>query len=167
MTQREKALERLAQMGIEYQIVEHPAVYTIEEMQSLGLPEHGHICKNLFLRDSKGKRHFLVTMEGDRRADLVQLAGLLDSTKLSFASAERLEKYLGLHKGEVTPLGIINDESHAVEVVLDKALWSHESVGVHPNDNTATVWISPADLERLVRENGNELRIVDFGVGDD
>ncbi len=160
MTEREKVFARLEELGVSYEVTEHPAVFTIGEMDALGLTAKGEVCKNLFLRDAKGRRHFLVVVPGEARADLRALAAQLESSKLSFASAERLEKYLGLKQGEVTPLGVLNDADAAVEVVFDRGLERFPSLGVHPNDNTATVWLSLADILRVVEGNGNEIRWV-------
>ena len=158
MTEREKVFARLEELGVSYEVTEHPAVFTIGEMDALGLTAKGEVCKNLFLRDAKGRRHFLVVVPGEARADLRALAAQLESSKLSFASAERLEKYLGLKQGEVTPLGVLNDADAAVEVVFDRGLERFPCLGVHPNDNTATVWLSLADILRVVEGNGNEIR---------
>lgn len=160
MTEREKVFARLEELGVSYEVTEHPAVFTIGEMDALGLTAKGEVCKNLFLRDAKGRRHFLVVVPGEARADLRALAEQLESSKLSFASAERLEKHLGLKQGEVTPLGVLNDADAAVEVVFDRGLERFPRLGVHPNDNTATVWLSLADILRVVEGNGNEIRWV-------
>ena len=160
MTEREKVFARLEELGVSYEVTEHPAVFTIGEMDALGLTAKGEVCKNLFLRDAKGRRHFLVVVPGEARADLRALAAQLESSKLSFASAERLEKYLGLKQGEVTPLGVLNDADAAVEVVFDRGLERFPCLGVHPNDNTATVWLSLADILRVVEGNGNAIRWV-------
>lgn len=160
MTEREKVFARLEELGVSYEVTEHPAVFTIGEMDALGLTAKGEVCKNLFLRDAKGRRHFLVVVPGEARAALRALAAQLESSKLSFASAERLEKYLGLKQGEVTPLGVLNDADAAVEVVFDRGLERFPCLGVHPNDNTATVWLSLADILRVVEGNGNEIRWV-------
>ena len=160
MTEREKVFARLEELGVSYEVTEHPAVFTIGEMDALGLTAKGEVCKNLFLRDATGRRHFLVVVPGEARADLRALAAQLESSKLSFASAERLEKYLGLKQGEVTPLGVLNDADAAVEVVFDRGLERFPCLGVHPNDNTATVWLSLAYIMRVVEGNGNEIRWV-------
>ena len=162
MSAQEKVFKRLNELNIKYEVMDHPAVYTIEEMDDLGITAKGDVCKNLFLRDEKGKRHFLVVLEKDKKADLKDIQKQLDSSKLSFASAERLDKYLKLEKGEVTPLGVINDVNAAVEVVFDKDLMEKNRLGVHPNTNTATVWIGFEDLKKLVEENGNEIKYLDI-----
>lgn len=157
---KEQVLQKLAELGIRYEIAEHPAAFTIEDIDREGLPHSEDICKNLFLRDAKGRRHFLVVMSKEKRADLALLQQQLGSTKLSFASEERLMTYLKLQKGAVTPLGILNDTGHTVEVVFDSDLVGRARLGVHPLVNTATVWISYEDLLRIIRENGNTVSTV-------
>ena len=99
MTEREKVFARLEELGVSYEVTEHPAVFTIGEMDALGLTAKGEVCKNLFLRDAKGRRHFLVVVPGEARADLRALAAQLESSKLSFASAERLENTSASNRG--------------------------------------------------------------------
>lgn len=153
---KQKVYDALAEAGIEYERVDHPPVFTIEEMDALELPHPEAVVKNLFLRDAKGKRHFLVVLPGHRQADLRTLGERL-GTKLSFASEERLEKYLGLTKGSVTPLGVLNDENQAVELIFDEELKSMPLLGVHPNHNTATLFLKTEDLIRLVTVRGSKL----------
>ena len=97
----------LNEKGIPYEAVEHEAVFTMEEMERAGINAHGCICKNLFLRDAKGKQHFLVTVPDERRVDLKWLSSALGTSKLSFASAERLDKELGEPPVRVSPIGIL------------------------------------------------------------
>lgn len=160
MSDRKAALARLDALGIPYELTEHPAVFTIEEMEQLGLTRGGMVCKNLFLRDAKGRRHFLVVIPSDCRADIKLIETQLGSTRLSFASAQRLQKYLGLVGGEVTPLGVVNDPDAAVEVVFDRSLEGNPRIGVHPNDNTATVWLTFDDLLHFVKDNGNTVHFI-------
>lgn len=101
-------------------------------------------------------------MPEERKIELKTLHEKIGSTKLSFASAERLEKYLGVQQGCVSPLGILNDEVRNVTVIFDSVLLGEAQVGVHPNDNTATIWLSFENLYRLIREHGNEVEIVVF-----
>ena len=152
----------LEEKGIPFEWVEHKAVYTIEEMQELGLEDMEDIAKNLFLRDQKGKRHFLIVIRADKQANLKELGERLGIGKLSFASEERLEKYMKLKKGAVTPLGVLNDENCAVEVFLDEDFLKMKKIGVHPNENTASVYLATEDLLRIIREHGNPLEIVSF-----
>ena len=148
-TMQKAVTDVLDSLGIAYEVLEHPPVYTIDEMESLGITGRGDVVKNLFLRDAKGKRHFLVVLDKDKRADLKTLQEQLGCSKLSFASEERLKKHLGLSKGAVTPLGILNDAQGAVELVFDRDLTGRQRLGVHPNENTATLWISFDDLKKV------------------
>lgn len=114
------------------------------------------------MKNSNGKKHYLVVLKGDKKADLKSIKSQINSTALSFASEERLEKYLGLSKGAVTPLGIINDEEHLVNIVLDEDLKKEEIIGVHPNVNTSTVFISYNDLIKFINSFGNEIFYVNI-----
>lgn len=160
---KQKILALLTERGIAFDMLEHPAVYTIEEMAQAGITEKGTVCKNLFLRNAKGNVHYLVTVPEERRIDLHALAGKLGSTRLSFASPERLSKYLGVAQGSVSPFGILNDASKSVILVFDKSLQGDPAVGVHPNDNTATLWLGFAALCGILAEHGNEIRHLSFG----
>lgn len=158
---REPVLAALAAAGIEYELTDHPAVYTMEEMNALRLPHGEAVVKNLFLRDPKGRRFFLASLRGDKRADLKTLGERL-GVRLSFASEERLGELLGLEKGSVTPLGVLNDQERRVEVLFDADIRAMPLVGVHPNENTATVFLSPLELERLIRDHGNPFEWVEL-----
>ena len=158
---KEKVLNKLNELNIEYKKVEHVPVYTIEDMDNLGdVFEGAKICKNLFVRDQKGKRHFLIVLPEEKRAPLAEIATKIGSTKLSFASEERLMKYLKLTPGAVTPLAVINDENAEVEVVFDEELKTADMLGVHPCVNTATILITPANLEKYVNLNNNKIKYI-------
>ena len=159
---KEEVLEKLDALNIEYKEITHDAVYTIEEMDALGKDyfEGAKICKNLFVRDQKGKRHFLVVLPEEKRAPLDVIATKIGSTRLSFASNERLMKYLKLTPGAVTPLSVINDEENAVEVILDEELKNEVKVGVHPCVNTVTVLLSMNDVEKYISSCGNKIKYI-------
>ena len=148
--------------GIAFEKLEHEAVYTMEDMDKAGITAKGTVCKNLFLRDAKGKNHFLVTVPEEKRVDLKLLAEKIGSTKLSFASADRLAKYLCVEQGCVSPFGVLNDESRSVTVVLDQGLQFNDTIGVHPNDNTASVWLDFKSLRQVIEEHGNKIMLVRF-----
>ncbi|MDY4193494.1 MAG: prolyl-tRNA synthetase associated domain-containing protein [Bariatricus sp.] len=150
--QKQRIYDMLKKLNIKYEVIEHEPVYTMEDMDRLGLPAKGTLCKNLFLRDSKGKRHFLVTCDEAKKVELKSLARQLGTSGLSFASEERLEKYLGLKQGSVTPFGLINDTDHAVEFFIDRDLTKCKSLGIHPLENTATVFLSYKDLDKFLWE---------------
>lgn len=161
MESRRAILEELNKMGIRYELIEHEAAYTVEDMDRIGFAEDVTICKNLFVRDQKKKpNHWLVVLHKDKRADLDSLADQLGTKHLSFASADRLKRYLGLAQGEVTPLGVLNDTDRAVTVAFDSDLKGLDRIGVHPNDNTATLYISFADVLRFITEGGNVVKYV-------
>ncbi len=158
---REKVLEKLKELNIEFKEVEHEPVFTIEDMDALGdVFEGAKICKNLFVRDQKGKRHFLIVVPEEKRVPLAELATKIGSTKLSFASEERLMKYLKLKPGAVTPLAVVNDENSAVEVYFDEELKKEKVLGVHPCVNTSTILISQENLEKYVTANNNKLKYI-------
>ena len=143
--------EVLKNHSIVFEKYEHPAVFTTAEADILCKQIPGKQCKNLFLTNDKGTKHFLVTIAHDKRADLKQLGELLGQKGLRFASAERLQKYLGLTPGSVSPLGLINDTSHDVEFLIDSELLEQERIYCHPNINTATLGIKVEDFSRLLQ----------------
>ncbi len=158
---RENVLKKLQELNIEYKEVEHVPVFTIEDMDKLeNIFEGAKICKNLFVRDQKGKRHFLIVIPEEKMAPLSEIATKIGSTKLSFASGERLMKYLKLTPGSVSPLAIINDESNAVEVIFDEDLKNEKLLGVHPCVNTSTILITPSNLEKYVKELNNKIKYI-------
>ena len=160
MKKHEIVLSVLADLSVPYEWTEHPAAYTMEDMERYGLTKAGMICKNLFLRDFKGKRHFLVVLAGSKKADLKLIASQIGSSALSFASEKRLSDILNLQTGEVTPLGIVNDREHTTEIVFDKELISVKRLGVHPNINTATLWISFDGLLTYINHFGNNIAYI-------
>ena len=159
---KEEIYHLLEEKGIAFEKLEHQAVYTMEDMDKAGITARGTVCKNLFLRDSKGKNHFLVTVPEEKRVNLKVLTEKIGSTKLSFASADRLAKYLGVEQGCVSPFGVLNDESKSVTMVFDQELQFNDAVGIHPNDNTATVWLNFKSLRRVIEERGNEIMLIKF-----
>jgi Ala-tRNA(Pro) deacylase len=153
-------LDALDRLGIRYDLHEHPPVFTVgEALQHWASIQATH-CKNLFLRNKKGTRHYLVVAEHSRDVDLRQLAARVGDDRLSFGSPERLARVLGLSPGSVSPFGLLNDALHEVRVVLDASLRSCSRVGFHPNINTATIVIAETDLERFLESCGNPLQIV-------
>ena len=143
---------------------EHPPVMTVEESLRLVPKLPGAKTKNLFLRDKKGRRHFLVTVPHDITVDLGALGVALGVGGVGFASAERLRKHLGLAPGSVSLLGLVNDEAHAVEFVIDRSLWEADAVQAHPLTNTATMVVAHADLERFLEATGHPPRVIDVPV---
>ena len=145
----------LNENGFWHEITEHKAVFNMEECADLALPYPEDDAKNLFVRDDKKRNYYLITVRGDKRVDLKAFRKAQGLRPLSFASAEELMACLGLIPGAVTPLGLLNDPEHRVRFYLDTEFLGNR-IGVHPCDNTATVWLQAEDLMRLIREHGNE-----------
>lgn len=160
MNSRENIFLRLNELQIPFELVEHAPAFTMDEYNALGFNPNDEICKNLFLRDYKGTRHMLVVLKGSKHADLQLIRGEVDSSKLSFASDERLAKFLDVKKGSVSPLGLINDATSTVEVYFDEDLKNAPRLGFHPNDNTATVFVSFADVRKYIESTGHTVRFV-------
>ena len=151
----------LTERGIWHEITEHPAVYNMEEMAAVDLPYPEADGKNLFLRDDKKRHYYLLTLRGDKRVDLKAFRQANGTRPLSFASAEDLQAKLGLLPGAVTPLGALNDREGQVEVFLDQDFLAPPGlIGVHPNDNPATLWLRTEDLIALLRDHGTAVRVV-------
>lgn len=161
-TSPEALLARLAELGIATTVHRHPPVFTVEESKALrGSLPGGHI-KNLFLRNKKGDRMWLVVLEEDARVDLKALAPRIDGDKLSFGSPERLMTHLGVLPGSVTPLALVNDKTQKVALVLDRAILAMDPVNCHPLTNDMTVALSPAGLQAFFAATGHQPRLLDF-----
>lgn len=150
----------LDQHGISYERFDHPAVFTCDEAERLCPDMPGTSIKNLFLRDRSGAHHFLVSVGYGKNVDLKKLAEALGVSKLSFASPERLQRYLGVDPGSVTLLGLVHDRDHAVQVILDTALQG-QVLQCHPLVNTQTLVISAEDLQRFFSATGHAARFLD------
>jgi len=159
---RKQLLELLKSLDISYKIKEHPPVATVDEAREHWTDVPGMHCKNLFLRDKRGKQHYLVVMEKDKAFSFDRINELLGNEKVSFASERRLLKYLQLTPGSVTPFGVISDKENHVIVLLDEGLKASELVNFHPNENTATLTLSFTDFERFMQQCGNTFQYIDF-----
>jgi len=158
----QKVYDVLENLGIEYEKHEHPPVYTVEEAEKYWKDMKGKHCKNLFLRNKKGKRHYLLILEHSKKADLKALTKRVNEDTLSFASADRLMKFLGLETGAVSAFGLINDTNNSVEVIIDNDLKKADKIGFHPNVNTATVILNFEDFEKFLDYCGNKIRYLHF-----
>lgn len=144
----------LDEHNIEYEITEHKAVFNMEELDSVDLPYPEWDAKNLFVRDDKKRNYYLITVKGDKRVDLKEFRKQQGLRALSFASAEDLLAIMQLTPGSVSPLGLLNDAEHRVHFYLDTEFTGNK-IGVHPNDNTATVWMQADDLMEIIQKHGN------------
>ncbi|MDT8274239.1 MAG: prolyl-tRNA synthetase associated domain-containing protein [Desulfomonilia bacterium] len=152
--------EFFAQHAIGYQRYDHEPVFTCEQADRLDLPGGSAKTKNLFLRDRKGRRHFLISVMADKTVNVKALEEVLEVKGLSFASPERLMKHLGLTPGAVTILGVLNDRDSRVEVIVDEDLWKCSSLQCHPQVNTSTLIISLDDVRRFLKLTDNPVRVL-------
>jgi Ala-tRNA(Pro) deacylase len=161
MSEQEAAVvARLRELGIQFARHEHPPVATVEEAAKHWTGIDATHCKNLFLRNQKGNRHYLAVIAHSKRADLRALADQIGDGKLSFGSPERLMTHLGLTPGSVSPFGLIHNRDHAVRVVLDRELGSATRLSFHPNINTSTFVVSAPDFVRFLEACGNPVQHV-------
>lgn len=126
MNNKEKVYKYLDQNKIIYSVSEHPPIHTIDALDGHDIPNKDKIAKNLFLRNDNGKKHYLITIRQDKTVDIKDLREKIGSSRLSFASEERLMDQLGLKKGSVTPLGVLNNQNTKVEVYFDEDLVDEE-----------------------------------------
>ena len=147
--------------NIWYEITEHKAVYNMEELKEVDIPYPEYDAKNLFVRDDKKRNYYLITVKGDKRIDLKEFRKKNNIRPLSFASEDDLLNIMNLRAGSVTPLGLLNDKENKVQFYIDKDFMKDKHIiGVHPNDNTATVWLKVEDLIDIIKEYGNKVNIV-------
>lgn len=151
----------LEENGIDYERSDHPAVFTCEEADRLVPPMEGEKIKNLFVRDKKGRRHFLLVVGYEKIVDLKSLSSLMGISSLTMASPDRLKRYLGVDPGSVTILAVINDTEKKVEVVFDRALWHSQSFLCHPLINTSTLVISKEGIRRFFELTGHGVIVLD------
>lgn len=160
-TTPEKIITFMEELGISYDLHHHEAVFTTKESKHLYETIDGGHCRNLFLKDKKG-RMALVTAVDQTEIDLKALANHLELGRFSFCSAERLWDKLGVQPGSVTPLALYNNAERDVRAVLDARMFDHKVICVHPLINTQTICFSPKDLERFLEKLGYSPIIVDM-----
>jgi Ala-tRNA(Pro) deacylase len=157
---QEAVFRALDALGVRYEVFSHPPVFTADDAAVHWRDVPGTPVKNLFLRNKKGDRHYLVILGIDKQADLRTLVKVIGDDRLSFGSPERLMTHLGVTPGSVSPFGLINDRTAAVRVILDADLKQAERLIFHPNDNTASVSIGFADFERFLAARKNVVRFI-------
>lgn len=155
------ALEaRLSELGISFERYEHAPVFTCDEAER-AVPHTGAVhTKNLFLRDKRGRRHVLLVTTCATTVNVKAFAKQVDADNLSFASPERLMRYLGVTPGSVTVLGLANDVERAVEVVIDDVVWRAPRLHAHPLVNSATLVLTHDGLERFLAHTGHSARVM-------
>ena len=156
--------ELLKQLDIDFEYLEHPEAPTIEIAKQYWAGHDAQHCKNLFFRNHKGNQHYLVILNCDSMMDIHDIEKRLHQGKLSFASEHRLEKYLGVKPGSVTPFGLINDTEHHVIVFLDSTLQNAERLSFHPCINTASLMVKRTDLLKFLDHCGNRYEWMEVTV---
>ena len=164
MNGSEKLYQLLKQLNIAFEYIEHPAVPTVEIARQYWAGYDAQHCKNLFFRNHKGNRHYLVVLDCERNMDIHSIEKQLCQGRLSFASEARLLKYLGVTAGSVTPFGLINDEEHHVYVFIDKRIENAEKLSFHPCINTASLIISKNDFIKFLNYVQNPYEWIDLYV---
>ena len=149
--------------NIWYEITEHKAVFNMEELSKIEIPYPEYDAKNLFVRDDKKRNYYLISAKGDKRVDLKEFRNKYQTRPLSFASENDLMNIMNLIPGSVTPMGLLNDKDLKVTFYLDKDFMNDKQIiGVHPNENNATLWLKVNDLIDIIKEHGNEVNIVEI-----
>jgi Ala-tRNA(Pro) deacylase len=157
----QQLFDHLAQLGIAQRTVQHPPVFTVEEAKALRGDLPGHHVKNLFLRNKKEQMWLVVALE-DRAVDLKRLGEVLGAGRLSFGSADRLRRHLGVEPGSVTPLALVNNRDRVVQLAIDRGLSDGQPINVHPLVNTMTTAMVAGDLWRFFEATGHAPRWLDF-----
>ncbi len=154
--------ELLDTLGVKYEYIEHPAAPTIEIAKQYWAGHEAQHCKNLFFRNHKGNKHYLVILNCDMQMDIHSIEKQLHQGKLSFASEERLMRNLGVRPGSVTPFGLINDADHSVIVFIDNTLQKADKLSFHPCENTASLIVSRQDFIRFLDICGNKYEWIEL-----
>ncbi len=160
---KQEVYDFIKSKNIWHEITEHEAVFNMDELSKIEVPYNDCDAKNLFVRDDKKENYYLITVKGNKRVDLKEFRKRYDVRHISFASAEDLMKYLNLIPGSVSPLGLLNDKERKVKFYLDDSFFKDDKIiGIHPNDNTATVWLKVDDLINIIKEHGNKIEIINI-----
>jgi len=160
MRGQQELYELLEKLDISYEYHEHPPVATIEDAIIHWRELNSGRCKNIFFRNHKGDRHYLVILEHLRQLNIRDLEQRLRQGKLSFASDQRLKKYLGVEPGSVSPFGLINDTDHHVHLFIDEKLNEFERLSFHPNVNTASLVVNKSDFLKFLKNMGNSYEFI-------
>lgn len=159
---KEEIYKYLNDRKINYEITNHQAVYNMDELDDVDLPYKEFDAKNLFVGDDKKNNYYLITIEWDKRVDLKEFRKKYHTSPLSFAKEEELLSILNLTSGSVSHLGLLNDKKKKTIFFIDNYFEDNSLIGIHPNDNTATIWLKAKDLITIIEEHGNQVSRVDI-----
>jgi len=162
MQGQKELYEVLNELSVPFEYHEHPPVATIEDAIIHWKDYKAGRCKNIFLRNHKGDRHYLVILEHLAQLRIKELEQRLKQGKLTFASDQRLFKYLGVQPGSVSPFGLINDREKHVHLFIDIKLKAFDRLAFHPNINTATLVISKTDFISFLDHTGNSYEFIEL-----
>ncbi len=163
MFYKQEIYDYLKGNGIRHEITEHAAVFNMEELDAVELPYPDCDAKNLFVRDDKRRSYYLITVKGDKRVDLKEFRKTYGTKPLTFVKPDELSEILGLIPGAVSPFGLLNDAEKKVVFYIDAAFMDDKGlIDIHPNDNTATVWLKAEDLINIIENHGNEVHAVEI-----
>lgn len=158
---KQEVYDFIKKRNIWYEITEHQAIFNMAELSDIQVPYPEYDAKNLFIRDDKKRNYYLITVKAEKRIDLKEFRNNNNTRPLTFASSDDLMHIMNLIPGSVTPLGLLNDKDLKVEFYLDQDfLEGKQIIGVHPNDNTATLWLKVPDLIEIIKEHGNKVNII-------
>ena len=158
---KQEILDYLKEKNVLHEVTEHKAVYNMEEVSQIDIPYPEAEAKNLFVRDDKKRNYYLITVKGNKKVNLKEFRKENNTRALSFASEDELKSIMGVIPGAVTPFGLLNDKELKVKFFIDKefAKMGH-LIAVHPNDNTATVYLKAEDLIDIIKEHGNQVEVI-------
>lgn len=160
MQGQKELYELLRKLDIAFEYHEHPPLNTIDDAVIHWKDFNSGRCKNIFFRNHKGNRHYLVILEHLAKLDIHDLEKRLRQGKLTFASDIRLKKYLGVEPGSVTPFGLINDKEKNVHLFIDEKLLDYDRLAFHPNVNTASLVITRSDLIKFLEYTGSTYEFI-------
>lgn len=160
---KQEIYEYMKSKNIWHEITEHEALFSMKEASKVELPYPECGAKNLFVRDDKKRNYYLITIKGDKRVDLKEFKNKYGTRRLSFASSEDLMDIMRLAPGSVSPFGLLSDKEKKVIFYIDEDFMKGKGIiGIHPNENTAAVWLKVDDLIDIIKEHGNRVNIVEL-----
>jgi Ala-tRNA(Pro) deacylase len=159
---RERVFALLDKLGVQYEIVEHAAMFSAADNELHEQDINATIFKNLFLRNKDKSRYYLYSLPIMKRADLAALASTISETRFSFGNENELWEKLHIRPGSVSPLNVIDAPETDIEILIDREIFACGRFGIHPNDNTATVILSSEDLVKVLDATGCRYRIVEI-----
>ena len=146
-----RSYDLLDSLGVEYGRIDHEPAMTMEVCEAIDETLGATICKNLFLCNRQQTDFYLLMMPGDKPFKTKDLSAQIDSSRLSFATPEHMERFLDITPGSVSVLGLMNDKDGAVRLLIDEDVLGGEYIGCHPCINTSSLRIKTSDMmERVI-----------------